>query len=165
MFFILFLFISICIVRFFYFLLYKNIAIVAAIRNTFSKQLIIITFLSIIALFAYSKIARYDTMVNSKKKCEETIKQIEEDDYIKMYASLSKDLKNKYSLSTFCTLFIEFNNQNNCINFECINVSSNDKSGLTLSNCNNSSNFLDITFKGGWGFGWKISNIQSITLN
>lgn len=159
MFSILLLLIAICVVRFFYFLLFKKRDIIAAIRYACTKQIIIITFSLVIVFFAYAKIAKYDTVINSKKTCEKVVKYIENDDYKKIYKLLSKYLKNKYSLNDFSNLIIEVKTQNNCINFKCIKVSSNDKSGLKLSNCNNSTDILEITFSGGWGFGWEIIEI------
>lgn len=163
MFFILLLLIAICIVRFFYFLLFKNRDIIAAIRYALSKEIIIIIS-CVIIFFAYAKIAKYDTVVNSKKTCAKVIQYIENHDYKMIYKLLSKYLKNKYSLNDFSNLLNEVQNQNNCINFRCIRVSSNDKSGLKLYNCNNNTDILEITFSGGWGFGWKISNIHKYDL-
>lgn len=154
----LFLFITIASI---YILFFNNGSIYSVIKLCIKIVIIFLLFFSL--WYTYTKIAVKDTQVNSKNTCNKVVELFKHDEYKLIYELFNNKLRKKYTDNKFYNLIEEINRENNCINFICTNVTSADNFTLRLLNCENDEDVLKIIFSGGWGLGWKISNIQTIS--
>ena len=114
----------------------------------------------IVIMIGYYQVAVFDMEVNSKKTCDLFIQYVNTNNYKNSYDYLDKYLKEKYSLEEFANILNTMKLENPCYVHKCSNVMSSDNFTLKINKCNINEVVMDISFGGGWGFGWQVTNIQ-----
>lgn len=126
----------------------------------FFKYLTLIFFTYSIAWFYFLVVGTYDIHHNSKKTCSKFIQLIEENNFKRSYKFFNKYAQNAYTFDEFSNLIKKIKVENTSLNYECTRVTSGDNFNLILTDLNDVV-VLVVSFGGGYGFGWKVTNIRN----
>ena len=69
-------------------------------------------------------------------------------------------MKRKYSLEEFTNILKTLKDENPCYTCNCLSVSSSDNFNLEIISCKKNTKLMDVSFGGGWGLGWNITNFH-----
>lgn len=124
------------------------------------KKIIIVIVSIVLLIIGYYQVAVFDMEVKSRKTCDLFIQYINTNNYESSYDFLDKFLKKKYSLEEFTSILNTMKLENPCYVHQCSNVTSSDNFNLKINSCDINKLVMHISFGGGWGFGWKVTNIE-----
>lgn len=138
--------------------LIDNNSLIAMNLFTILFKVIMFTFVIWAGVYA---LAIYDRDINAQQKFNFFCDNIKQNKCEQNYSLLDERLSNLYTKDEFCAIFTNMLQSNNFL-YEKTAISSSDNFNLRLSKQQDSTLLAIISFGGGWGKGWKVTNIQKI---